>query len=83
MSFDGSEIVPVDGSTRAIPVIVLTSCKEEKDLVTSYNLGVNGYIQRLLGFEFRKMVHTMGLFWLLLNRLPSQQTPNASAEESG
>ena len=44
MSFDGSEIVPVDDNTRAIPVIVLTSCKEEKDLVTSNNLGVNGYI---------------------------------------
>ena len=83
MNFDESEIVPVADSTRAIPVIVLTSCKEEKDLVTSYNLGVNGYIQRLVGFEFRKMVHTLGLFRLLLNRRPSQQTLNASAEKSG
>ena len=82
MSFDGSEIVPVDDNTRAIFVIVLTSCKEEKDLATSYNLGVNGYIRRLVGFEFRKMVHTLGLFWLLLNQLPSQQTLNASAEKS-
>jgi len=81
MSFDGSEIVPVDDSGRAMPVIVLISCKEEKDLATSYNLGVNGYIQRLLGFEFRKVVHTLGLFWLLLNQLPSQQTLHASAEE--
>jgi hypothetical protein len=62
-------------------VIVLTSCKEEQDLVTSYNFSVNGYIQRLAGFEFRKMVHTLGLFWLLLNQMPSQQTLNASAEE--
>jgi len=83
MSFERSEIVPVDGSTRAIPVIVLTSCKEEKSPVTSCNLGVNGYIQRLLGFAFRKMFHTLGLFWLLLNRLSSQQTLHASAEKSG
>jgi two-component system response regulator len=83
MSFDGGEIVPVDGSTRAIPVIVLTSCKEEKDLVTSYNLGVNGYIRRLMGSEFRKRVHTLRFFWLLLNQLPSQQILNASAGKSG
>jgi len=83
MSFDGSEIVRVDDSTRVIAVIVLTPCKEQKDLVTSYNLGVNGYIQSLVGFAFRKMVHTLGLFWLLLNQLPSQQTRNASAEKSG
>lgn len=83
MSYDRREIVPVDGSTRAIPVIVLTSCKEEKDPLMSCNLGVNGYIQRLLGFAFRKMFHTLGLFWLLLNRLSSQQTLHASAEKSG
>jgi two-component system response regulator len=83
MSFDGSEIVPVNDSTRAIPVTVLTSCNEQKDVVTSYNPGVNGYIQSLVGFVFRKMVHTLGLFWLLLNQLPSQQTRNASAEKSG
>ena len=83
MSFDGSETVPMNDSRRAIPVMVLRSCKEEKDLATSYNLGVNGYIRRLVGFEFRKMVHTLGLFWLLLNLLPSPQTLNASAEKSG
>ena len=40
-------------------------------------------VRRLLGFEFRTMVHTLGFFWLLLNRLLSQQTLNASAEKSG
>ena len=56
---------------------------EEKDLVTSYDLGVNGYIRRLVGSEFRKMVHTLRFFWLLLNQLPSPQTPNASAGKPG
>jgi two-component system response regulator len=83
MNFDRGEIVPVDDSTRAMPAIVLTFSKEEEDLATSYNLGVNGYIWRLVGFEFRKMIHTLGLFWLLLNLLPSQQALNASAKKSG
>jgi hypothetical protein len=51
--------------------------------VTSYNLDVNGYVQKSLGIALRKMIHTLGLFWLLLNRLPSPQTPNVSAEKPG
>ena len=51
--------------------------------MTSYNLEVNGCVQKSLGIALRKMVHTWGLFWLLLNRLPSPQTPNASAEKPG
>jgi two-component system response regulator len=68
--------------TRAIPVIVLTSSKEEKDLVRSYELGVNSYIQKPVDFdEFRRMVHTLSLYWLSVNQAPPQ-TLGLSLERS-
>jgi two-component system response regulator len=57
--------------TRAIPVVVLTSSREEKDLVESYQLGVNAYIQKPVEFEsFREVVKQLGLFWLVINQPP-------------
>jgi two-component system, response regulator len=59
--------------TKAIPVIVLTSSHEERDLVTSYKLGVNSYVQKPVDFvEFQEVVRQLGLYWLLVNSAPPQ-----------
>jgi two-component system, response regulator len=71
---DGLEVlqaVKADPRTRAIPVVILTASKEEKDMVNGYRLGVNAYIQKPVDFEqFRSMVKELGLFWLVVNQPP-------------
>lgn len=63
--------IKADQRTRSIPVIVLTSSKEERDLVRSYQLGVNSYIQKPVSFaDFQDVVRQMGMYWLLLNTQP-------------
>lgn len=58
--------------TRAIPVVVLTSSSEERDLLESYKLGVNSYITKPVEFErFIQVTSELGLYWVLLNKLPS------------
>jgi two-component system, response regulator len=60
-----------DARTRAIPVIVLTSSKEERDLVNTYQTGVNSYIQKPVDFsEFQEVVRHLGMYWLLINSKP-------------
>jgi CheY-like chemotaxis protein len=61
-----------DARTRTIPVVVLTSSKEDRDVAESYNLGVNSYISKPVEFdEFAKTVAELGLYWLLVNRPPT------------
>lgn len=71
---DGLQVlqeVKNDPRTRAIPIIVLTSSKEEQDLVRSYRLGVNSYIQKPVNFgEFQEVVRHLGMYWLLINSKP-------------
>jgi two-component system, response regulator len=60
-----------DPRTKNIPVVVMTSSKEERDLVASYNLGANSYIQKPVDFEkFRDTVKSVGLYWLVTNQSP-------------
>jgi len=71
---DGLEVlrrVKSDERTRAIPVVVLTSSREERDVVESYQLGVNSYIVKPVDFEkFVQAVSEVGLYWVLLNQPP-------------
>lgn len=71
---DGLEVlrqVKSDGRTRLIPVVMLTSSKEESDLVASYQLGVNSYIQKPVDFaQFQETVKELGLYWLVVNEAP-------------
>lgn len=60
-----------DPRTRAIPVVVLTSSREERDIVESYQLGVNSYIVKPVDFEqFNDAVRQVGLYWALVNQPP-------------
>jgi two-component system, response regulator len=71
---DGMEVLKrlkADSRTKTIPVVILTSSKEECDLVNSYHLGVNSYIQKPVDFDqFRKTIKTIGLYWLVINQPP-------------
>ena len=60
-----------DSRTKTIPVVIMTSSNEERDLVEGYNLGVNSYIQKPVDFDqFRTTVKTLGLYWLVVNQAP-------------
>jgi two-component system, response regulator len=60
-----------DPRTKAIPVVILTSSREERDMVSGYRLGVNAYIQKPVDFDqFRETVKALGLFWLVVNQPP-------------
>ena len=71
---DGLEVlrrVKADERTKNIPVVVMTSSKEDRDVVASYALGVNSYISKPVDFDdFSKVVSELGMYWLLINRPP-------------
>ena len=69
---DGMEVlrrIKEDARTRTIPVVVLTSSKEDRDVAESYQLGVNSYISKPVEFDkFVKVVSELGIYWLLVNK---------------
>jgi two-component system, response regulator len=71
---DGIEVlrkIKEDEQKKIIPVVILTSSKEERDVIASYNLGVNAYVVKPVEFEkFVEAVANLGLFWLILNQPP-------------
>ena len=74
---DGMEVlcqIKSNANTQAIPVVILTSSKEERDLVESYKLGVNSYIQKPMDFDqFRETIKAVGLYWLVVNQPPPKK----------
>jgi two-component system response regulator len=73
---DGLEILQrckTDPRTKHIPIVVLTSSREEQDLAKSYNYGVNSYVVKPVDFQqFSDAVRQLGLYWMLLNRVPEE-----------
>jgi len=69
---DGMEVlkqVKSDPRTKNIPIVIMTSSKEERDLVSGYNLGANSFIQKPVDFDqFRETVKSIGLYWLVINQ---------------
>jgi two-component system, response regulator len=72
---DGMEVLnrlKSNPQTKTIPVVIMTSSKEDRDLVTGYGLGVNSYIQKPVDFDqFRETVKQVGLYWLVTNQPPA------------
>ena len=62
-----------DPRTRMLPVVVLTSSKEEQDMIKAYSLGVNSYVRKPVDFsQFVEAIGQLGLYWLVLNETPPQ-----------
>jgi two-component system response regulator len=83
---DGMEVlkqVKSHPQTKTIPVVIMTSSKEERDLVASYNQGANSYIQKPVDFDqFRETVKTVGLYWLIINLPPVPENSHRMAVTS-
>jgi two-component system response regulator len=71
---DGIEVLrrlKANEATRCIPIVIMTSSKEEQDIISSYELGVNSYVVKPVDFEgFAKAVSQLGMYWLLTNQPP-------------
>jgi two-component system, response regulator len=71
---DGLEVLRTmkhDRRTKAVPAVVMTSSKEQRDMVEGYQLGVNSYIQKPVDFDaFRDLIKQLGLYWLVVNQPP-------------
>lgn len=83
---DGMEVLKQlksDPRTKHIPVVILTSSKEERDLINGYHLGANSYIQKPVDFaQFRDTVKTAGLYWLVINQPPVPNGLGRAAEKT-
>jgi len=82
---DGLEVlraIRADPRTKAIPVVVLTSSKEQKDVITGYNLGVSAYVQKPVDFkQFSEAIRQIGMFWMLINQAPPPEAFAASTAQ--
>lgn len=76
---DGLEVlrrVRLNERTKLLPVVVLTSSKEDTDVLASYTLGCNGYVRKPVSFpEFVEATRQVGVYWLLLNEIPPTKVP--------
>jgi two-component system response regulator len=83
---DGTEVlrrIRANERTRLLPVVVLTSSKEDRDIIDSYQLGANSYVRKPVDFtEFLSAVRALGLFWLVLN-VPPPTPPRRGGGGSG
>jgi CheY-like chemotaxis protein len=83
---DGMEVLrrlKADERTKSIPVVILTSSKEERDLLKGYGLGANSYIQKPVDFDqFRDTVKSVGFYWLLINQAPVSTRAAKGAAQS-
>jgi CheY-like chemotaxis protein len=77
---DGLEVLSQlksDREFKVVPVVVLTSSREEQDLINSYNLGTNGYVVKPVDFhEFVESIKELGLFWAVINQPPPGSVPS-------
>ena len=71
---DGMEVLRIvksDPRTKSVPVVVMMSSREQRDMVEGYQLGVNSYIQKPIDFsQFREIVKSLGFYWLVINQAP-------------
>jgi two-component system response regulator len=71
-----------DERTKNVPVVILTSSKQQRDVIDGYNLGVNAYAQKPVDFEqFGEAIRQIGMFWMLINQAPPPRTHEASKAE--
>ena len=81
---DGLEVlrqIKDDPRTKAIPIVILTASREERDMVEGYHLGVNSYIQKPVDFvQFREIVKQLGLYWLVVNLAPPRDAFQSNKE---
>ena len=84
---DGLEVLRAiknDLHTKVIPVVILTSSREEKDLINSYDLGANSYVQKPVDFDqFREIVKQLCLYWLVVNQAPALTALSAKQRRRG
>jgi CheY-like chemotaxis protein len=77
---DGLEVLRTikgDPSVRHLPIVMLTSSREEKDLVLSYNLGVNAFVVKPVDFnQFVQAIQNLGMFWAIINEPPPNKSKN-------
>jgi two-component system response regulator len=68
--------IRAEDRTRFLPVVILTSSKEEQDLISGYSLGANSYVRKPVDFvEFTEAVKVLGIYWLMMNQSPPEKSP--------
>jgi two-component system, response regulator len=81
---DGLQVLErlrADERTRLVPVVILTSSKEEQDMVSGYRFGANSYVRKPVDFnEFVEAVRHIGLYWLLINEIPARDRAVAAGQ---
>jgi two-component system response regulator len=67
--------IRADSRTKLVPVVILTSSKEEQDLISGYSLGANSYVRKPVDFaEFLEAAKALGIYWLMMNQVPQGRT---------